>query len=383
VLVHQPASPSANAFEFGHRLLEEAAYESADVRDRGRWHERAARWLEGVLHAAPNHNTARWTAQHWERAGRLARAVSAYRRAATLARSSYAMAEADSLLARAQVLAHAMGGGPALLDVLYDRVRVAEFRSDAAAVDELLGLLEAALPDARLSAEQLAVWGATLAYTRAVAAVRRKDVPAALELTLRGLVLLEAAPRAKSARLLRARLGNWQGWCLLRLNRPADAQRAYAEALQSLGKRGSERERSTLQSALALALQRAGAPDETVRRSHERAIRTKERLAATTGDKKPLGAARINYACYLLEKGRMEWALRELAQAQSIAAAIGDPEMEAVVEVNLAECHLGCRRAADALRHLDRATRVATAHALHWVLAETQALVSRAREAVK
>jgi tetratricopeptide (TPR) repeat protein len=100
-----------DGYDFSHDLLRETAY--AQVSPPKRWllHRRIAQGLE-LLHAADTDVVSAQLAEQYARAGRLARAVANYRRAADVAAGLFAHAEAIRLYKEALSIVRGLPAGP-------------------------------------------------------------------------------------------------------------------------------------------------------------------------------------------------------------------------------------------------------------------------------
>lgn len=361
--------PEADGWRLAHPLLAEAALATMVPADRESWHRLLAQRCEDeATGGAPRAASA--AAWHWDRAGDAARALAAHERAGDQARRSFAGAAAARHFERALSLAEQLQAPPERRALLWiGRGRAHEQANDTERALDCWGRAEALAAEVA-DARRAASVRAEAAYLRGVALEVQGRHDDALAACRGAEALLADAPGEPSEHdhVLRARIGNWLGWVLGRLGRPDDARRAYEAAL--LGLEGAERERSTILSALAAVHSALGRPDAGIRRLHEESIRLKEHLAAQSGDRKPYGAACVNYADHLIRVGAPLPARRWLDEAAAVAEAIGDDTMRAVVQANLAEVALLEAHPDQALRHLSLAGRIARRHDIAWLAPE-------------
>ncbi|NUN15857.1 MAG: protein kinase [Myxococcales bacterium] len=378
VLVPEPTgAPDLSTYRFSHALLADAAYQTVLESDRLVWHQRAAEWFESRAQTRLSLEWMAIAAEHWDRCGNLERAFEAHDKAADLAQTAFAIPAARVHLQRCHAIGERWPLSPlARTTLLVKTGRLFAHEQKYKEALEYYQQAEEWLTAGTQTPESAAYrhhW-ATIQYVRALVVTSQGHHNDAQAWCEQALVMLKRHELQPNDRILAARIGNWLGWTLRRRGEFAAAETIVQTALQDLGFAGPDRERSTLLSALASLYADLNRPTELVRQCHEQAITLKRTLYERDGDAKPLGAAIVNYASYLISANYLPEARLWLDQATKIANDIEDQEMRAVILVNLAELSLSEHQPDDALRHLDRAQKLAQQRGFLWMMNEIDRL---------
>lgn len=373
----QSTTAESPTYRFSHALLADAAYQTVVEPDRLVWHQRAAEWFEEQAQRRISLEWMALAAEHWDRCGNLERAYSAHDKAADLAQTAFAIAAVRFHLERCRAIGDTSPLPPLLKTTLL--VKIGRLFAHEQKYEQALDYYQQAEETLIASKQSPETDGyrhhwAAIRYVRALVVTSQGRHDEAQALCEQALALLKSQTLDPTDRVLAARIGNWLGWTLRRCGEFVQAEAVVQTALQDLGTDGPQREQSTLLSALASLYAELSRPMELVRQCHEQAIALKRSLYDRDGDAKALGAAIVNYASYLISANCLPEARTWLDQATKIANDIEDQEMRAVILVNLAELSLSEHQPDDALRHLDRARKLAQQRGLAWMLSEIDRL---------
>jgi tetratricopeptide (TPR) repeat protein len=315
IVTRRPGSrfPGQVEYVFRHALVRDAAYGSLTDEDRALGHRLAGEWLERAGEPDP-----RTLAEHCERGGEPALAVSFYRRAAEVALDGDDLAAALALVERGLNAASVGGASPAAVGAL--RVLEAEahrWRSEHAAAER--AALEARRcfdPGAR------AWWDATAELVMAAGRVSNHERLTALADELLALEWPSLPPEAASvaARLASQLLFMPHGG-------RADALLARVRGLGGLepGTRARVDEASGFRAYLA------GDLSESLR-----LLSAAGAGFAAAGQRRDAALLGVNLAYLLLDIGEWDRAEATLRGALDTATRLGLPNVEAVAQQNLA-----------------------------------------------
>ncbi len=364
LIVERPESSleGRREFAFRHQLMHQVCYGRVLQRVKVPAHARVAQWLE----ALPGERPLELIAEHFERGTEPARARDAWHKAAQVAQSRYANAQALAHAQRARALTAAED-----LEHLYElallRVKVLALLAQPEPLQTALDTLE-----------QLASRGGDAAK-RAEAAGRRalfhfNRGEAATALALAEAAVVQATPDAPRQA---ARAGSIVGQALGRLGRHADARVRALDALALARRCGDKQiegsilntlgtladDQGDITSAVEFYLQALAHHRETGNQSYEAGVLSN------------LGYAELCLGGYAQAQARF-------VQAGELFARIGQSELEAIVSVNLALVALNRGEAAAALQHARHALPLLAAAGSRWGEAAAQRVTGQAHLAL-
>ena len=336
------ADERGSSFLFKHALVRDAAYETLLVERRRRLHRAVALALEDGP-AGEMALRASAIADHWERAGELARAQDRYLEAGRVALDRHAVAEAERSFRSS--LRVARGPSPSavralagLADSLEHQRRVADAR--VALRSRLRMTRRLGLPD--LVGDALWSRGSLELYAGAPRRARR--------------ALADALRLARAQRLfdLEARVLMTMGSVDRELGRAASARKNLRGAARIFARLGDRRGLADTRGNLANVLSGTGALDEAAHAYRRalvayRALGMRRNVAVTLG-----GLGNV-----LSLQGRTAHSARLFAEVLAIAREIGDLRIEDAALVNLANNRYRTGDLASAAGLYERAASVA------------------------
>ena len=339
-------------YAFKHHTLHQVTYDSVLKRLKKGIHAQVARWLVGLPGAAPLD----LVAEHFERGGELPMALGYWQRAAELAVSSYANAQALAHADRALALLP-----PDDLDrhyaLLLVRTRALDMLDDrerlAPQLDALQALAERLADPAKLS-EAL--------VRRARHCLYGGDTRAGLELARQAVA---HAPASDPAR------GAWAhalaAQCLVRLGRHGEAERESAAALQLARAADDSHVEGTILNDLGMLADERGDHGAAIAYYEQALLRHR-----AIGNRHNEGGSLSNLGYAAMMLGDYASACEQFVGAKELFAKIGQHQNEGITLINLGMARLNQGRYAEALVHARQALALLRATGNRW--AEAAAL---------
>lgn len=387
-------------FVFKHHLLHQVSYESVLKRQKREQHRLVAEWMV-ARSAEGNTQLDSLIAEHFERAGDLARAADYLARAGRDAARAYANAEALDCLGRALALMpeedHA-----ARFDLLVDRIvvltnigRRAEQEADVAALERLADTIGDDGRRARAAGFRGSLSVATGNYraaceagARAVAWAEANGTPEA--------ALSARMNWARALHFLGEREARWHSEQALELARQAGDRRLESAALNQLGivacKQGHYAEaRTHYQRALHLVRSKGDRAMESVvlnnlgdieryLGNHDAALqhlRAARRVCMEIGQRMSECYVLCNLALVAQASGDAAAALEWAVKAEVMAREVSDRDLQAIILKTIGDAHAAAGDAASAERAYDESLAIFRDIGRTAMLAEPQAGLAR------
>ncbi len=349
-------------FAFRHQLMHQVCYGRVLQRVKVPAHARVAQWLE----ALPGERPLDLIAEHFERGAEPARARDAWHKAAQVAQSRYA---------NAQALAHAQRAGaltaPEDLERLYElallRVKVLALLAQPEPLQTALDALEQLASRSGDAAKRSEAAG-----RRALFLFNRGEAAAALRIAESAVA--EASPDAPRQA---ARAGSIVVQALGRLGRHADARARALDALALARRCGDKQIEGAILNTLGTLADDQGDTTTAVEFYLQALAHHREtgNLSYEAGVLSNLGYAELYLGGYAAAQARF-------VEASELFARIGQSELEAIVSVNLAMVALNRGEPAGALQHARHALPLLAAAGSRWGEAAAQRVTGQAHLAL-